>query len=146
LEELKHERQAYLRMMKLWSTVVPFFAWCSRMPWGRAGLATSLAGKRTLEEHLKQHMPIDMPALERTLSGGLDRIHACGLAHGDIEMRNIVVDDDGEGGLEAKFIDFGSSSFLDDDRSNALHVRQEQERDRVYLRNMLTTAEAWTAK
>jgi serine/threonine protein kinase len=145
-EELKHEYGAYLRMMNLWGTVVPFLAWSGRMSLGRAGLATSLAGKRTLEQHINQHMPIDLPALERTLLDGLAQIHRCGLAHGDVEMRNIAVDDGEQGLLKAKFIDFGSSSILDDDKSNALDVRQEQERDLVCLRRMLTTAEAWTAE
>jgi serine/threonine protein kinase len=147
-EELKHEYGAYMRMVKLWGLVVPFLVWCGPMPFGRAGLATTLAGKRTLEQHLKQGREINMRALERTLRDGLAQIHACGLAHGDVEMRNIVVEEEDEeegdgkkGKLVAKFIDFGSSTILEDDKSNALDVKEEQERDLVYLRNLLTNVE-----
>jgi hypothetical protein len=141
-DELKNEYNAYLRMTGLWGTVVPFLVWAGRMPWGRAGLATSLAGSMTLEEHM-QHKSIDMTALERTLRNGLAQIHALGVAHGDIAMKNIVVD--GCDGLEAKFIDFGNSTVLGDDSDNAMQVRQQQEQDLASLNGVLKGA-AWFAE
>jgi serine/threonine protein kinase len=85
---------------------------------------------------------MDMIVLERTLRDGLAQIHALGVAHGDIEMRNIVVDDS-DGSLEAKFIDFGNSVVLKDDRSNAAQVHQQQQQDLLSLNDALTSAKAW---
>jgi hypothetical protein len=132
-DELKNEFKAYLRMVSLWGTVVPFLVWSGRMAWGRAGLATSLAGKRTLEGPCEEREPIDMEALELSLRDGLAQIHALGVAHNDIELKNIVVDC--ANGVPAMFIDFGNA-FVGDG-SNDFEVRQAQEQDLAALEEVL---------
>jgi tRNA A-37 threonylcarbamoyl transferase component Bud32 len=140
--ELKNEFKSYLRMASLWGTVVPFLVWAGRMAWGRVGLATSFAGSTTLDKYLQEHKSIDdMVGLEYKLCDGLDRIHAVGVAHGDIEMKNIVVDE-ARDGLEVKFIDFGNSLSLTGDETNDALVRKSQQVDVVQLRDVLTAVKA----
>jgi hypothetical protein len=138
-DELKNEFNAYLRMVSLWGTVVPFLVWSGRMTWGRAGLATSLAwGGRTLGRHLEhdERALLDIEALELCLRDGLAQIHALGVAHGAIELSNIVVDC--ANGTSAMFIDFGNA-FVGDG-SNDLRVGQAQQQDLNALEDVLNEA------
>jgi serine/threonine protein kinase len=79
--------------------------------------------------------------LAGTLRDALAQIHDQGIAHGDIEMRNIMVD--GNDGLDAKFIDFGNSVVLADDGSNAGEFDKAKHWDWMSLGNVLAGAEAF---
>jgi hypothetical protein len=140
--ELKNEFECYLHLVSLWGTVVPFLVWAGRMAWGRVGLATSFAGSTTLEKYLFEDRKSidDFAGLKSKLCDGLSRIHALGVAHGDVEMKNIIVMDDTKGDcLEVKFIDFANSLCLTGDETNDTLVRKAQQADLMQLRDVLNS-------
>ena len=103
-DEMRHEERVYQRLAKLQGKVVPRLLWYGEIVEGMAdALATEYAG-----EPLSK-VPQVTPAMAQNALRALDALHAHGVLHGDLELRNFVVLGD-----DVKVIDFGFATLRDD--------------------------------
>lgn len=86
---------------------------------GTAYIVMELLNGITIEAHLRQHGPLDAPAIDRILwplLDGLEQVHGAGFLHRDIKPANIVLNAKGQPTL----IDFGASRETAAGRSTAM--------------------------
>ena len=86
---------------------------------GTAYIVMELLQGITIEAHLRQHGPLDAPAIDRILwplLDGLEQVHGAGFLHRDIKPANIMLNAKGQPTL----IDFGASRETAGGRSTAM--------------------------
>lgn len=136
LIEFRNERDVYMKLHSLWGTRIPALVWAGEMPYWRAGVITTVCGDRTLESRLSDDMKVgDVNSTAKVILTGLLSIHACGVAHGDVSLRNIVLFDEDDS--HAMFIDFGFGVFVGDSNdTSSEELEKAQRRDFEQLENI----------
>jgi hypothetical protein len=107
IEELKHEMTIYHRLVLLQGSVVPKFLYAGALTDPKHfiipelahvyGLATSWEGEMFVSGSVSNEA-------KEAAREGLKQIHSCGVLHGDLEARNLVVRNN-----RITFIDFGNA-------------------------------------
>jgi len=117
LDSLKHEVPMYETVGDLCGDVLPHVVYGGRLSLGRAGLILSYEGKslnKVGEYKTKQTYEKAKCALEK--------LHGIGVLHGDIALRNIVTNSNGD----IKLIDLGNAYKIDETGSEPA-IRMEME-------------------
>lgn len=142
-DHMELEYRCYCNMVPLWGTIVPFCIWAGSMPNFRAGLATTTAGAMRLDEWVvqKEH-EVGYDSMANILKEGLAKIHARGVAHGDVSARHIIIDDDGSG--KVMFVDFGGAVLLEPDGSNTAVFEAKKQYDLECLASVLDMVKMYT--
>ena len=124
-EELKHEIEVYEKLSNLQGKVVPRFLYAGSIvdasKWvipekGEIyAFATTYEGRSLSSIDALSHESVSQAVDD------LGKIHECGVLHGDLELRNLVLD---EGSKQIKFVDFGNAETLEE-----FETREEFEKE-----------------
>ena len=109
---LEHEANMYNQLVDMWGRYIPSKVFSGPMAIGRSGLATTYEGQ-SLDSNA---LDFDLSKTElknKATIVALQALHNHGVLHGDIALRNIVVNPDTR---SVKLIDIGSAKKVGSDK------------------------------
>ena len=125
IAEMRKEARVYDRLRELQGAEIPRLLFEGPMlQWYFHGLATSYAG-RCVQEVDPKELTSDFAS---EALAALDKVHALGVVHGDVALRNLLVGEDGH----PVIIDFGMALVVGEDvDEEEAHWRMKEERDKL---------------
>jgi len=106
VEELMHEAEIYMFLQSLWGVAVPSVVFYGRLEDGKFALITTEEGESIADVEVRWE---DRIHVRKCAHDALEQIHSIGIFHGDVALRNFVVDVN----CNIKVIDFGRARRLD---------------------------------
>lgn len=127
-EELQNEAEIYTKLSDLCGDAIPNMIYSGRLENGnRPILAVSYEGT-SLEDNYDMVSPITYQKAKHAL----EKIHEKGVAHGDIALRNIVINDNGD----VKLIDFGHAYKLKRKEAQSIKVSELEQLQSIFSFNI----------
>lgn len=125
VEELENESEIYSKLSDLCGDAIPNMIYSGRLENNnRPILAVSYEGT-TLEDNYDMVSPVTYKKAKEAL----EKIHRKGVAHGDIALRNIVVNDSGD----VKLIDFGHAYKLKRTEAKSIKASELQQLQSIFI-------------
>mmetsp|Transcript_18838 Transcript_18838/g.33447 ORF Transcript_18838/g.33447 Transcript_18838/m.33447 type:complete len:641 (+) Transcript_18838:295-2217(+) len=119
-EGLEYEASMYEELRDLWGSAIPNLVYAGPLTLGRSSLAITYEGQSLDRKQLELGMSKD--ELKRKACDALEALHQRGVVHGDVALRNIVVD---PATKSVKLIDLGASSKVDPGASGQAELAKE---------------------
>ena len=129
VQELIHEADIYKLLRSLWGKTVPSLVFEGELEDGTFAVITTDEGESIANVEVKK---ANRKSVRKHAHAALKAVHSNGILHGDVALRNLVIDDN----CNVKVIDFGRAIQVD---PNDAHVQKWFDMEHKQLDSEFTT-------